>query len=63
MKFEIHVKNNRSDWWECYDEEHVIDKASADEFGRSVVAYWNETLHSQELPRTFLESGKYERTI
>lgn len=52
MKFKIHVTDGTEDWWEEYDKETV----DPDEWGRSIIEFFNSTLRPGEKPRTFLGS-------
>lgn len=52
MKFKIHVTDGVEDWWEEYDKETV----DADEWGRSIIDFFNSTLRPTEKPRSFLGS-------
>ena len=56
MEFKIHVKDFRADWWESYNKSEVVDQASAEDVGRRMVQYYNDTLKPGERKRTFLES-------
>lgn len=50
MKFKIHVKNEKSDWWETYVK-NIDDPAK---YGEEIIAKFNATLRPGEKPRTFI---------
>lgn len=52
MRFKIHVKNEKHDWWE----EDVKNITDPNEYGKVIVDEYNRTLRTGEFPRTFIEA-------
>lgn len=55
MKFRIHVKDERNEWWEEYDKIEVVDLTSAEVCAKQMIERYNATLYPGDKPRTLLE--------
>lgn len=59
MKFKIFVKNadgTGGEWDEHYDKENVTDIESAEEFGKTAITYFNNSLRTGEKQREFVRA-------
>ena len=51
MKFKIHVKDERLDWWEDYNE----DTDNPQKWAEELVQKFNNSLRPMEKPRTLID--------
>jgi len=57
MKYKVHLKDIRHDWWEEMDISRIKTKKQAEESGRSMVEFYNSIIaYPDELPRTFISA-------
>jgi len=55
MKYKVHLKDIKHDWWEEMDIPRIKTKKQAEESGRSMVEFYNSIIaYPDELPRTFI---------
>lgn len=64
MRFKVHFKDERHNWWEEFSVARVTTQPAAEDSGRTMCEFFN-AIRSREgqLPRTFLEAKLIDKPL
>ena len=64
MRFKVHFKDERHNWWEEFSVARVTTRAAAEDSGRTMCEFHNAIINLEDqLPRTFLEAKLIDRPL